>query len=363
MEIPMSYSLNIRAYFFNAKTDYLPYYKNFSIHLPKESKAKAILEAVKAQNENFSYPELNLVFKINDLVVEEDTPLSNIIRKFGTSLKIDPVSTYRSTNGLIINNDDFMQSFELLAPYASESDKKYYKSLYALHYASETSAFDRDYIGDAILVLAHKMIAQGHEEKEAILDAITSVDSGLFDCEYENNLFNEQSYDAAITALKDMVKDDGSEYPSLLDMIKSRFSNKTATPAPSKEHEEKSASVTIENLENKQVAYYPGKCYSTVVLEEIKAQNMAMVTFDRMHKLSGSSLLKDSKVLAFRKAGATLLDAYDAGAEVLIVENERAYRMFNKYFKEIENTIGRKIIGLELMTSLDFIEQVKNIEA
>ena len=345
----MSYSLNVRAFFFNAKTDYLPYYKNFSICLPKASKAKAILEAIKAQNENFSYSELNLVFKINDLVVEEDTPLSNIVRQCGASLKIDPVSSYRSTNGLIINNDDFMQSFELLAPYASESDKAYYKSLYALHYASETSAFDRAYIGDAILVLAHKMISEGHEEKEAILNAITSVDSGLFDCEYENNLFNEQSHDAAITALKDMIKGERSKPFSLFAMIK----NKAMAPSTEPEN------INIENLSDKQVAYYPGKCSSTVVLEEIKAQNMAMVTFDRMHKLSGSSLLKDNKELAFKKAGATLLDAYDAGAEVVIVEHERAYHTFTQHFKEIENTIGRKIIGLELITASDFIAQVK----
>ena len=349
----MSYSLNVRAFFFNAKTDYLPYYKNFSVSLPKASKAKAILEAIQVQNENFSYPELNLIFKINDLVVEEDTPLSSIVRQCGTSLKIDPVSAYRSTNGLVINNDDFMQSFALLAPYASESDKAYYKSLYALHYASETSAFDRDYIGDAILVLAHKMISEGHKEKEAILNAITSVNSGLLDCEYENNLFNEQSYDAAITALKDMVKRERSKPFFLLSMMKNK-----ATPAKTT-----SEKTTIENLLEKQVAYYPGKCFSTTVLEEIKAHNMAMVTFDRMHKLSGSSLLKDNKVLAYKKAGATLLDAYDAGAEVLIVEHERAYQTFTQHFKAIENTIGRKIIGLELITASDFIAQVKNIEA
>ena len=131
---------------------------------------------------------------------------------------------YRSNNGLKINDDDFMQSFELLAPYASEADLKYYKTLYALHYASETEKFDRAYIGDAVLVLAHKMITEGSEHTEAILDAITSVDSGLLDCEYENNLFNAQDHTAAIDELKAMVKP--TKNPSFMERLSARFSKK-----------------------------------------------------------------------------------------------------------------------------------------
>jgi hypothetical protein len=70
-----------------------------------------------------------------------------------------------------------------LAPFASEEDLAYYKTLYALHYASETEKFDRDYIGDAVLVLAHRLISGGSEHKEEILEAITYPYSSLLDCE------------------------------------------------------------------------------------------------------------------------------------------------------------------------------------
>ncbi|MBT8348472.1 MAG: hypothetical protein HKP62_03360, partial [Sulfurovum sp.] len=250
----MSYKLEIRAFFFNAKTDYLPYYKNFNINADAESTAKELLIQIHEANENFSFPKQRLVMKINGLVVDAKQPVSELVQRFGTSLQIDPVNSYRSNDGLKINDSDFMKSFELLAPYASESDLKYYKTLYALHYASETENFDREYIGDAVLVLAHKMITEGSEHTEAILEAITSVHSGLFDCEYENNLFIAQDHTAAIDELKAMAKPE--EGPSLCAQLLARFSKK----------EEKEAEVvvpkrvveTIENLEEKQVAHYHG---------------------------------------------------------------------------------------------------------
>ena len=355
----MSHTLKIRAFFFNAKTDYLPYYKNFTLTLADDAVAKNILVAVQAQNENFTYPELNLVFKINDLMVEEDTPVTSIVQKLGTTLKIDPANSYRSNNGLIINNDDFMKSYDLLAPYATESDKKYYKTLYALHYASETENFDREYIGDAILVLAHKMISEGNEHKTEILSAITSAHSGLLDCEYENNLFNPQHHTAAITALKDMVKNDDNEHPSLLDMIKERFSKKGATSAAVKEV--KRNSITIDGLGEKQLAYYAGHSDNIPMYQLLEESNIATVNFSRVHKLSGFSIVEDNKTLAYKKAGATLLEAFDAGAEVVVIEDNATYDMMQNNFSAIENTIGRKMIGLELITSEDFVTQLATI--
>jgi len=351
--------LTVRAFFFNAKTDYLPYYKNFTLSLEDNACAKDILIAIQAQNDMFCFPKKNLVFKINDLVIEEDTLLKNIVQKFGKNLQIDPVNQYRANNGLIINDDDFMKSFELLAPYSTESDKKYYKTLYALHYASETEKFDHSYVGDAILVLAHKMISEGSEHKTEILSAIASPSSGLLDCEYENNLFVPQYHESAIKALKNMLKNDENKHPSLLDIIKIRFG------IQDNKHTHKKVvnniPQTIDDLLNKQVAYYPEKCYSTVALEQLKKNKISMVIFDRMHKLSGVNLIKHNKTLAFKKAGTILLEAFDAGAEILIVENNLSYEMMKNNFNAIENIVGRKMLGFELITAEDLTRQLEKI--
>lgn len=351
----MSQKLEIRAFFFNAKTDYLPYYKNFNILVDDEATAKDLLSQIEEANENFSYPKQKLVMKVNELVVEGKQPVSELVERFGTSLQIDPVNEYRSNNGLKINDDDFMQSFELLAPYASESDLKYYKTLYALHYASETEKFDRAYIGDAVLVLAHKMITEGSEYKDEILDAITSVSSGLLDCEYENNLFIAQDHTAAINELKAMVKAEKG----------SSFLERMAARICKKDDEKVETAPTVENLENKQIAYYLGL---SIEREEEIQQRIASiganeVTFARRYKLSGASILEDSRKLALEKAGRTLLDAYDSGAQVLVVEDKAHLDMFKKHFTDIEKTMGREIIGLELLSVDDFMKQAGSIAA
>ena len=216
--------LEIKAFFFNAQTDYLPYYKNFSIELAEDMQTKDILAFIQEQNENFTYPEENLIFKINGLVIDGDQSMSEVVERLGTSLQIDPVNSYRSSNGLIIDDSDFMKSYEILAPFASDEDLEYYKTLYALHYASETENFDRTYIGDAILVLAHKLISAGSEQKEEILEAITYPYSSLLDCEYENNLFHAQDHSAAIEELKMMIVPSPKKEPSLMDMLVDHFS-------------------------------------------------------------------------------------------------------------------------------------------
>ncbi len=355
----MLHKLDIKAFFFNAKTDYLPYYKNFNITVDTEATAKDMLAQIQEANENFSYPKQKLLLKINGLVVEAKESVSSIVERLGTDLTIDPVNSYRSNNGLKINDDDFMKSFELLAPYASEADLKYYKTLYALHYASETENFDREYIGDAVLILAHKMISEDSEHKEAILEAITSANSGLLDCEYENNLFNAQDHTATIEALKGMVNPE--DEPSLLKQLIARFSKKEE-----KEVEvvvPKRAVETIEYLEEKQVAHYCGLASHDAMNKLIAEMGMKGIHFSRANKLSGLSIVEDNKDLAFKKAGETLLDAYDSGAEVLVVEDVAVLDMFKKNFSAIEKTIGRKMIGLELMSAEDFVSQVSSIEA
>ncbi|WP_309497985.1 hypothetical protein [Sulfurovum sp.] len=355
----MSHKLTIKAFFFNAKTDYLPYYKNFSLTMESDATAKEVLAQIHEKNENFSYPKQLLVFRINGLVVDAKETVGTIVERLGTELQIDPVSSYRSNDGLKINDADFMQSFELLASYASEDDLKTYKKMYALHYASESSNFDRTYIGDAVLVLAHKMIQNNPENEEAILEAITSVQSGLMDCEYENNLFNAEDHTETIEALKKLANpEDG---PSLCSLIMTRIRGKEKVEKEVVEPKRKI--VTINNLEEKTVAHYAGLSSHTKMHALMHDKDIREVHFSRVNKLSGLHILEANKDLAFKKAGATLLDAFDAGTEVLVVEDLDTFDMFTQNFAAIERTIGRKMIGLELISSEDFETQISSIEA
>jgi hypothetical protein len=350
--------LEIKAFFFNAQTDYLPYYKNFSIELAEDMQTKDILAFIQEQNENFAYPEENLIFKINGLVIDGDQNMSEVVERLGTSLQIDPVNSYRSSNGLIIDDSDFMKSYEILAPFASDEDLEYYKTLYALHYASETENFDHTYIGDAILLLAHKLITAGSEQKEEILEAITFPYSSLLDCEYENNLYHAQDHTSAIEELKMMVKPSKTDTPSFMDTLSARFAEKKAAFLKKEEEE-----VTVVTVESKQIAYYAGAVTGNTnnINEKIVQADSKVISFSRANKLSGLSLLEDNAQLAYTKAATTLLDALDSGAQVLIVEEQEVYDMFKNNFANIEKTIGRDI-DLELISVEDFIAQTNTAE-
>jgi hypothetical protein len=155
-----------------------------------------------------------------------------------------------------------------------------------------------------------------------------------------------------------MLIDDVEERQSYFELIKSTFlPHKEDKEVPEKKHK------TIEELGEKQIAYYPALSSDkkNIISQMILDMGAKEIAFKRVHKLSGLDILEYNKTLAFKKAGTTLLDAYDSGAEVLVVENTDLLDMFTQNHKAIEKTLGREIIGLELLSSEDFIAQASSI--
>ena len=320
-------NLQLRAFFFNATTDYLPYYKNFEIAISKEATLLDVLSKIKAKNPDFSFPNKNIILKVNEKVTTADTSISTVVETLGTELKIEPASTYHANNGLILNDDDFMKSFELLAPYASEEDRAYYESLYAVHYASETNNYNRQFIGDAILLLAHKMITEGNEHKEAILTAISDEFNGIRCCEYENNILNGEDHTEKISDLKKMLtlKDNASCFDKFT--------------CGKKEHK-----IDHETLENSNVALYVGINSDDFSEIEtlIKENSTSYINFEKSSKLAGQTLMDTHFEIAHKKAGEMMLDALDSGADILVC-SEKDTEIFQKSIKACEKVVGRDI--------------------
>ena len=336
----MQHTLEVRAFFFNAKTDYLPYYKNFTMTLSADDTVEAILAEIQKQNEDFAYPTEKLTFKINDLMLEGTETVGAVVSKLGTALQVDPALSYRSNHCLIINDNDFMERYALLAPYASAEDEAYYQTLYALHYASETFKFSHDYIGDAVLLLAHRMLANNSEHKEAILEAISDPYDGLAACEYENNLFNRAFHTKEIQELNEMFSRPSAN--SFLDKVTEKFSQKALY------------SFEKESIEGVQVACYAGDSgLLDEIQEKITANGGKVITFSRATKLAGNSLLGKQDNLAYLKAATTLLDALDNGAALLVVAKSADLAMFRKHFASLQKRIGREI-PLPLVSYKDF---------
>jgi len=327
--------ITVRAFFFNSETDYLPYYKNFTFTLDNDTPLVDVLKLIKEKNSDFSYPEEDLLFRVNNLIVTGVEKISDIVEELGNELTIEPALKYRSDNGLILNNSDFLHQYRTLFARhnTSKEDLAYYITLYPIHYASETFNYNHEYIGDAILLLAHKMIVEDNSEyKEQILDAINDEFTGIRCCEYENNIFKGEDHSDKINELKAMLN--LKEPISLIDKV-------SALTLRKKNHE------IEESLEGTNIAFYTGNNTSNKIVEELsstaKANNINVIAFKMSSKKAGQSIINDYSELAHIKAGTTLLDALDSGADTLVCIEESDVNYFQSVIGRCERELGRDI--------------------
>jgi succinate dehydrogenase/fumarate reductase-like Fe-S protein len=327
--------INIKAFFFNSETDYLPYYKNFSFTLDNDTKLVEVLKLIKEKNPNFTYPEEDLLFRVNELIVTGNEKVSEIVEELGNELTIEPALKYRSDNGLVLNNSDFLHQYRTLFSRhnTSKDDLAYYLTLYPVHYASETFHYNHEYIGDAILLLAHKMIVEdGSEYKDQILEAINNEFNGIRCCEYENNIFKGVDHSDKINELKAMLN--LKESTSLIDKI-------SALTLRKKNHD------IDESLEGTNITLYVGDKESSKITEELKnkatEKNINFINFEMSTKKAGQSIIDNYSEMAHIKAGTILLNALDSGADTLVCSKLTDVNYFKSVISRCERELGRDI--------------------
>jgi succinate dehydrogenase/fumarate reductase-like Fe-S protein len=338
--------LNIRAFFFNAQTDYLPYYKNFSFLVESNQTLFDILNMIKKKNPDFSFPAKNIILKINEFVVTADKKISTVVDKLGTELQIDPALAYRSNNGLILNDSDFMQSFKLLSEFTNDADKIYYQSLYPLHYASSSFEYNHQYIGDAVLLLASRLIQKNPENEYEILNAINDEFNGINYCEYENNILNGQDHTETINKLKAKVV--VKTTTSFID----RLYNLTV--------KKRMYTLDAKTIGERKIALYVGNRESYKLIEttnrEIKEKGATSINFPMSTRLAGQSVIERNLELAHQKAGKMLLEALDHGADTLLFEKDEDLALFSSIKSKAESVVGRPIelqlIALNMLQNL-----------
>lgn len=177
----MGYKLTLDVFRFDAKTDYLPYYKKFALTLEENAYVSDILEKIKEEEKDFGYStDSNASVVINGSYLFTKTKLKAIIADFGKELTIDPISKKRVLKDLIINEDDFYTRFDILNAFVEAVDKRKYKKLIREFYASAMLSYNDDYIGDALFDFAYDMIEKYPEQEQNILSAIADEEGGIW---------------------------------------------------------------------------------------------------------------------------------------------------------------------------------------
>jgi hypothetical protein len=179
----MSYSLNITAFRFDAKTDFLPYYKQYKVKVDKNAQLLNVLNSIKEQDKSFSFSDNKfLAVKVNHIGSYTHTPVKVIIDKLGTTnLKLDPISEFRAVNDLDIDTSDFDKKIEILRPFIKEKkDEECYRELVSYYYISPSLEFEHGYFGDSLLLFAVFLIKKYPENRDEILKIIADENYGIW---------------------------------------------------------------------------------------------------------------------------------------------------------------------------------------
>lgn len=177
----MECKLELSVFRFDAKTDFLPYYKKHILKIDKAKTMNDLFALIKGEDVSFDYPrDEYAAIKLNGKALFTNISIDEVVTNFGKSLTLEPLSTKRVAKDMIINDEDFYASFDLLDAFVEAKDKATFKSYILFHYASSVFEFVPKFQGDALFAFAYDMILKYPQRKKEILDIVANEHTGIF---------------------------------------------------------------------------------------------------------------------------------------------------------------------------------------
>lgn len=177
----MECKLELSVFRFDAKTDFLPYYKKHFITIDRSLSVNDLLAQIKEEDGSFDYPKSDLAaLKINGKALFSNVSIDGIINSFGKSLTLEPLNTKYVTKDMIINTNNFDKKFKLLETFVDTKDKALYEQYIIYYYASSVLDFVEDFQGDALFAFAYDMIQKHPDRKREILEIVANEHTGVF---------------------------------------------------------------------------------------------------------------------------------------------------------------------------------------
>jgi len=319
--------INIELFKFDAKVDYLPYYKKYTIEYNDRDTILSLLNKINAIDK-FNYEPTNeFNLKVNNLFLSAKEYIANIVNMTSNDFKIEPVSIYRATNDLLIDKKDYLENILIFKDYINPMDMdEYAKNLELDYYASNTYNINRDYIGDHALLIASDIIEHTPEHTQAVLKLISDKDNGIwYHTSLENRVFN---YDSA---KENRIK-------TLLSMIP-RARNSGIN---NKSNLNKQDVTVSQSFDGFNIAAYEGLS-KDVCVEMIEKSKAFYVELSLKNEDLAPYSTIVNKDFSLKIAGEILLQAKDNNADFMIVRGKGDLLLFDGMQKSIANAIGREI--------------------
>ncbi|WP_169973923.1 MULTISPECIES: DUF5644 domain-containing protein [unclassified Campylobacter] len=324
--------LEVKIFRFNAKNDVLRYYKPYFFDSCHFMGVAELLYEIKKNDPYFDYEGCEFV-KINGVVTPLTARMDRVLARFGANLAIEPLSTKRATKDLLIDDSDFWAKFEPFSKFASKDDKAYYASLKPYFYAGFMSEFEPNFIGSSAIIFAKFLCEKYPDKKDQILALVDNSKFGVWiACGLENFIFEGADELAdAISYVKSNLKEPLQKLPEIKD--KSELTKLNA------KHDFKEFAIAT---------------YGEI-LPEIKSLKAKFITLESANLPCGFDLLRLNDELAFKLASEILFEAFDGGADFLLVGHEKAFYMFDTLSKEIEKFKGRKLNNFYILRESELI--------
>lgn len=205
-------TVTFNVFRFNAETDYLPYYKQYTLEVTSEEVILDVLNRIKWEHDGtFSYRRScrhgicgTCGIKVNGKgVLACKERLNDLIDLFGDELTIDPLSTKRAVKDLIIDKGDFWEKHEEVHPYLISEIEAHpemecavslaeaealLESDYCIqcglcHYSCPSVELNEKYIGPAAFAKAFRFNADVRDDGiDERIDIINAEGGGVWDC-------------------------------------------------------------------------------------------------------------------------------------------------------------------------------------
>jgi hypothetical protein len=322
--------LYIELFHFDKNTDYLPYYKKYTLKVNEQTTVNDILDQMYSK-EPFGIDKSKTInVKINHLYTNANANVYELVDVLGKDWKIEPISTYRAVKDFIIDNSDYISKIIPFKNYLNYSQKQNYVDNYELfYYASNTLNFNRDYIGDHALYIAYDLIKENPSLKEDILDIICDANGGIsYHTSLENRVYKYcEDKETKIKELFEIVK---VEYkaPKYLDIGDMNI---------------------FQKFDNFNIAAYMPTSSTKQLIKKSGAKYIDIAT---AYNDIAVCNLKTNPKFSLKLAGEFLLDAMDNNADLVIVDDE-FLNIFDGMQLEIENAVGREI-KMPILTKTEF---------
>lgn len=329
--------IEIELFRFDAKVDYLPYYKKYKLEYYENELLLDFFSRLYSV-EKFNYiAEKEFSVKINNIYFTLDVKVNQVCEILKTNeLVIEPISTFRAIKDLMIDKKDFLDSIAFALDYISQEELEIFAKNYILdYYASTTYELHKEYIGDSALLLVDFLIKKMPEKKKLLLSIISDKTNGIF---YHTSLeFKIYNYDRK---KEELIVNLMQEIPLAL---KKDFYIEDA-PA---------ITDVKQMFTGFNIASFDGLDKNSFhsIIDQTDAKFIALESAKEDLATHAQEVSMD---FSLKIAAKILLEAVDKNADFLIVRGKEDLKLFDQLQNKIEKIIGRDII-LPIVTRKEFV--------